>query len=298
MVWIVVFFIAFCLALFFSVIFRLTVFHFMSVVYNGIVDFYYYLFKKGYNKLEMGFLICYVALFGKGKTLSVVHYVVGQYRRYNGKLVWSKEKKKYVTQVIEVLSNVELKTIPYTPFISLAQIIECADKNKQLDELNDTLTCTLVLGDEFSVMMNSRTFKTNISTPFLNTLLTCRHYHCSIVYNAQRFNQVDALLRQVTSFCISCNKIWRYQILEYFDAWEMENCSDPTVLVPKKRTGWFIKNKHFNEFDTLACVEQLSKSDFMTNEEILASQCATAANMDAIVKPSKKFIKSRKKMTK
>ena len=289
---------AFLFALYFSVIFRLTVFNFISVIYNSIIDLYYYLFKKGYNKLEMGFLICYVALFGKGKTLSVVHYVVGQYRRYNDKLVWCRDRKKYVTQKVKVLSNVELKTIPYTDFTNLAQIIDCATTNKELDYANDTLTCVLVLGDEFSVQMNSRSFKTNISTPFLNTLLTCRHYNCSIIYNAQRFNQVDALLRQVTTFCISCNKIWRYQILEYFDAWEMENSSDPTLLVPLKRTGWFIKNKHFNEFDTLACVEQLSKADFMTNEEILASQCATAVNVDAVVKPNKKFMKSRKKMTK
>ena len=60
--------------------------------------------------------------------------------------------------------------IPYEKFVSLEQIVRVADKFKEIDEQNDTLTVTLVLGDEFSVQLNSRSFKSNIDPLFLNTL--------------------------------------------------------------------------------------------------------------------------------
>ena len=50
--------------------------------------------------------------------------------------------------------------------------------------------------------------------------MTCRHHYISLYYTAQRFGHVDALLRQVTSYC---DKLWRFQRLKYYDAWELEN---------------------------------------------------------------------------
>lgn len=144
---------------------------------------------------------------------------------------------------------------------------------------------TLVLGDEFSVQMNSRNFKTNIDPLFLNTILTCRHYYISLYYTAQRFGHVDALLRQVTSCVIDCDKLWRFQRLSTYDAWEMENATNPRLLTPLNKKCWFVRDRDYNAYDTLACVGNLKPAmkagDMMNEEEILKLQQNTQdPNMD------------------
>ena len=282
----------------FSVVFRTLVFHPFATVFNGVKDFYKWLRYRDWHRLRTGKLICYCALFGKGKTLSVVHYVVANYKKYNNKRIYDFDRKKWVTQKVHVISNVDLN-IPYEKFVSLAQIVQVAESYAQKDLENDTLTCTLVLGDEFSVQMNSRNFKSNIDPLFLNTLLTCRHHHISIIYDAQRFNHVDALLRQVTSYVVQCNKVWRVMVSEKFDAWELENATSPAMVKPLQRFGWFIRDRDYNAYDTLACVDNLTKSckegDMLTEEEIIALQCAAPSDMDVVSKPSRRFRRNMKK---
>lgn len=278
--------------------FRLIVKHPLLTIYYGITDLYFYITRKGWNNCPTGKLIAYTALFGKGKTLSVVHYVVGLYRRYNNKPVYDRDRKKFVTQKIHVISNVDLN-IPFERFISLEQIVRVAEKFRDMDKENNTLTCTIVLGDEFSVQMNSREFKKNIDPLFLNTLLTCRHHHITLVYDAQRFNHVDALLRQVTSYVVECKKVWRFMVQYQYDAYELENASNPSLITPTLKFGWFIRNRDYNAYDTLACVGNLKKSvesgDMLTEDEILALQCNNGADMDVVSKPSRKYYRKKKK---
>ena len=168
---------------------------------------------------------------------------------------------------------------------------------------HDTLTVTLVLGDEFSVQMNSRNFKTNIDPLFLNTILTCRHYYISLYYTAQRFGHVDALLRQVTSYVVECDKLWRIQRLNYYDAWDLENATNTQLIAPLRRTCWFVRNRDYAAYNTLACVGNLKKSmkegDMMSEEEILKLQQNTQqVNMDGVEKPSKRWQRRQKQIRK
>ncbi len=235
-------------------------------------DLFNYIRYKLYNKMETGKLICYTALFGGGKTLSCVHYITRLYERYNNKKIYDVHKKKWVTQKVHIISNVDLN-IPYEKFTSLQQVVDVAQNYKAIDEKANTLTCTIVFGDEFSVQMNSRSFKTNIDPIFLNALLTCRHHNIMLVYNAQRFQHVDKLLRGVTTYVVECKKIWRIVIQKTYDAWVLENCTDPTVIKPTASRGWFIRDKDFNAYDTLACVGNLihavKEGDMISEEEIL-----------------------------
>lgn len=276
---------------------RCAVFHPFAVVRYGVVDLYHYIIHKGGDSCPTGELVAYVGLFGRGKTLSVVHKIVSMYERYHGKLVWCPRRKKLVTQRVKVLSNVSL-LIPYEDFISLEQIILCAERNEKYDDEHDTLTVTLVLGDEFSVQMNSRSFKSNIDPLFLNTLLTCRHYHISFYYTSQRFGHVDALLRQVTSYVVDCRKLWRFQRQNLYDAWELENASNTLLLTPMAKKCWFVHDKDYNAYNTLACVGNLKKSmkegDMMTEEQIIALQQNQQPNMEGISKPSKRWMRSKK----
>jgi hypothetical protein len=208
---------------------------------------------------------------------------------------------KWVTQKVNVLSNVDLN-IPYVKFEGLQQIVDVSKSQHDFDYANDLLTCTVVLGDEFSVQLNSRNFKKNIDPLFLNTLLTCRHHHITFVYNAQRFGHVDALLRQVTSSVVDCNKIWRFMVHAEYDAWELENASTPSLVKARRKFGWFIKDKDYNAYDTLACVDNLTKAcedgDLLTEEEILALQSNNGSDFDAVSEPSRKAKRLRRKMRK
>ena len=157
---------------------------------------------KGWNTCPVGALDIYCGYFGSGKTLSLVHKVVGLYNRYNDKPVWCNRRKKFVTQKIVLLSNVDL-AVPYVKLDSLAQVVKMSKVAPALDDENDTLTVTIVAMDELSVQMNSRSFKDNFNAYFLNTLLCCRHYHisftavlsvsnmsinCSVMSHTQLFN--------------------------------------------------------------------------------------------------------------
>lgn len=278
---------------------RCAVFHPVSLIWYGVRDLFYYIRHHQNDLCGSGELVAYTGLFGKGKTLSAVHKVVSAYRRYDGKSVWCPRRKKIVTQRIKVISNVSL-SIPYEDFISLEQIVLAAERNREYDDEHDTLTVTLVLGDEFSVQMNSRNFKTNIDPLFLNTILTCRHYYISLYYTAQRFGHVDALLRQVTSYVVECDKWWRFQRLNYFEAWDLENAANTQLVAPFSKRCWFVKDKDYNAYDTLACVGNLKKAmkagDMMSEDEILKlQQNAQQVNMDGVGKPSRRWMKLRKR---
>lgn len=282
--------------------FRCAVSHPIALVVNGCRDIVQYYKHKEFNVCHTGELVAYTGLFGKGKTLSAVHRVVAAYHQYDGKKVWCPRRKKLVTQRVKVISNVKLN-IPYEDFVSLEQIVLDAERKQAYDDANDTLTVTLVLGDEFSVQMNSRSFKTNIDPLFLNTILTCRHYYISLYYTAQRFSHVDALLRQVTSYVVECDKMWRFQRLNYYDAWDMENATSGQLLTPIARRCWFVLNKDYAAYNTLACVGNLKKSmkegDMMTEDEILKLQQNTQqVNMDGVTKPSRRWTRSKRRQHK
>lgn len=292
--------VAFLFCYYMFIPFRLVIKNPIATVYYGIKDLRERIIHHTGRNCPTGQIIAYTALFGGGKTLSVVHYVTTLFYRYDGLKVWDRDRKKFVTQKIHVISNVDL-VIPYEKFVSLEQIVRVADKFHEIDLQNDTLTVTVVLGDEFSVQLNSREFKKNIDPLFLNTLLTCRHHHILMVYDAQRFNHVDALLRQVTLSVIECKKVWRFMIQYEFDAYEMENAVNPPLLTPRARYGWFIRDADYQAYDTLACVGNLKKScekgDMLSEEDILKLQCNNGTNMEAVTSPSKTYRKSRKKLT-
>lgn len=294
--------IGFAVALLMFPTLRCAVSHPVSVVTCGFRDLRKYIQHKEFNVCHTGELVAYTGLFGKGKTLSAVHRVVSAYHHYNGKPVWCPRRKKMVTQRVKVISNVSL-AIPYEDFTHLGQVVKAAEMNREYDDEHDTLTVTLVLGDEFSVQMNSRNFKSNIDPLFLNTILTCRHYYISLYYTAQRFGHVDALLRQVTSAVYECDKLWRFQRLRHYDAWDLENATNTQLIKPLGVSCWFVRDADYEAYDTLACVGNLRKSmaegDMITEAEILAlQQNSVDTNMDGVTAPSKRWKRARRERKK
>lgn len=280
-----------------SPVFRCAVFHPFKSVFNTIGDFLEWLVHAGWRRCKTGLIVAFCGLFGKGKTLSAVYEVTYLYKKYNNKKVYDKYRKRWVLQCVKVYSNVELN-IPYTPFTGMQQMVDVAKQRETMDEICGTLTISLFLGDEFSVQMNSREFKKNMNPLLLNTILTCRHHYISLYYTAQRFGHVDALLRQVTSYVVDCDKVWRYVRNYHYDAWEMENATNVMLLKPIRRKCWFATNKDFAKYNTLACVDNLVKEceegKMLSEQEILALQGYETVGVDGIVKPSRKLKKARK----
>lgn len=251
----------------------------------------YFKLKKG-NNCPTGALDIYCGYFGYGKTLSLVHKVTGLYRRYDGLLVWCSRRKKFVTQRVQVLSNVDL-AIPYEQLNSLSQVCNAPKLAEAYDDAHDTLTTTIVCMDELSVQMNSRSFKDNINAYFLNTLMCCRHYHVSFYGSAQRFQHVDKMLRDVTRNVIQCRKYWRFEVNSYYDGFQLENAQDPALVKPLKKTCWFVRDADYNAYDTLQVVDNLQKKfeegDMLTEAEILANQAAPApVGLEAVTTPTRK----------
>lgn len=251
---------------------RCAVFNPIKTIKNAFIDFFNWCRYKQWNNAYYGFIDCYTGLFGRGKTLSATHRVISLYNRYNGKRVYDPFRKKWVTQVVCVLSNVNLTSIPYIHLDSMFQAVEYSKNAQEYDLLHDTLTITYTLIDEASTQLNSRSFKTNFSNPLLlNTILTSRHWKLGFILTSQRFNHMDALMRQVTQNVINCKKVWRFQLLNYYDAWELENSTNIELVKPIRRTCWFVTNKDYANYDTHACVDTLSKdpSDQLSSEEVM-----------------------------
>ena len=302
----VIFLICLLVLLAFFPLIRCAVFHPFALIYYGIRDMFNYFRHFGWNNAAYGQICCYIAdsgtSFGCGKTLSATDYLVALFRRYDNKMVWCMERKKFVTQKIKIISNVDFLTIPFERLQSLSQFVQWTDKVHDLDKEADTLTVTYMLIDEASSQLNSRSFKSNFDAYFLSRLLTSRHVRASIILTSQRSGMVDKLMRDCTHLYIGCNKIWRFQMMNYYDAYEIENAQTPALVAPLRRTCWFITDKAFANYDTYASVEELKKScasgDRLSEQEILALQVVQDSNMDSVSRPSGRWMRSRRRMGK
>lgn len=102
---------------------------------------------------------------------------------------------------------------------------------------------------------------------------------------------------------IDCDKLWRFQRLKYYDAWELENATNTQLITPLSRRCWFVKDSDYNAYNTLACVGNLKKAmkegDMMSEEEILKLQQNTQdTNMEGVARPSKRWLRSKRRQHK
>ena len=304
MIWVVLIFLVVILIC--SPTFRCAFFHPILLLRYSVTDTWKYYCRKRWNEAPYGQIFSYIAdnstSFGCGKTLTATDGVVSLYRQFDGKPVWCSQRKKFVTQRIKLISNVDFLTIPYERLVSLSQFVRWTDLVWEIDQANDTLTVTYMVIDEASSQLNSRSFKSNFDAYFISRLLTSRHVHASIILTSQRSGMIDKLMRDCCHLYIGCDKMWRFQRLNYYDAYEIENAQSPSLVAPIRRTCWFIKDSSFANYDTYASVQALKKSceegDMLSESEILALQVSQPANMDCVSKPSRRWVKSRRKVGK
>lgn len=241
---------------------------FTTIKYLLIDSFKYLKYKRWNEYKNYGTLTIISGLFGKGKTLMLTKFVRSIYKKYNNKLVYDFNAKKWKTQHIHIVSNVSINDVPYIKLTNLSDMLMYAD-----DKYSDGVSVWIFCIDEMSTQINSREYKTNFSTELLNVLLTCRHYRFKIYGTAQRFNHVDALVRQVTQVNCECDKVWRLCCVYDFDAWTVENTSDLTKIKPKRKHCYFITDSDYNAYDTVAVVENFKDNvrngNILTDSEIM-----------------------------
>ncbi|MDE5758297.1 MAG: hypothetical protein K2H85_06755 [Allobaculum sp.] len=277
---------------------RQFVLHPFKFTYYLVKDIVLYFVRRKRHLCPTGEISAYVAHFGRGKTLSATAHLTALYRRYNNKRVWDRDRRQMVTQKIEILSNVDFLCIPSVPLLSMADISARAAHNKEIDLEQGTLTVTLVLVDEASAQLNSRDYRNNFDADTINTLVTCRHYHLSLFYTTQKFKFADALLRGITQQCIKCHKFWRIQKLYGYNADQVEIAGDTTLVKPIYTRSFFVTDKHYNNYDTLATVDKLVKDakdgKMMSAQEILAARGNAELALDAVTRPSRRLRRMRR----
>ena len=161
--------------------------------------------------------------------------------------------------------------------------------------LKPTYKGTVVLISEIEALLSHRSYA-SFPLSMLNSLCQQRKAKILILCDAQRFFMVDKIWRSITTWVVDCNKFWRLQHTEYYDAWDYENAMN-TQLVKRYKNKWrFVSNKDFASYDTTQMIDESMTADFISNDEQLARVgLDTMVNSDAISKPSRKLKKARKR---
>lgn len=245
--------------------------HFVQIAYYFILDTYKYFKYKRWNECKSyGQIITYNGLFGQGKTLSVTSFVRSMYNRYNGKLVYDFDSCEWVEQKIHIVSNYHLNDIPYIPLISEKQMI---------DFVTDKQDITIFVLDEIGAIFNNRDYK-NFTPDLLTSMLQCRKRKCLFLGTSQRFQMQDKNFRTTMEKAYQCRKIWRFCKLSVYDAYQLENCSNPLMLKPLKVKYWFVKDTDYNSYNTDEMVTKLCKD---ANDGLLLTSSEISQKNDSYV---------------
>lgn len=300
MTWLVVFIVAVVVTIMFPKLVICAVKSPFAIIHYLLKDGLSYVIHKQNLLAKTGEIIAFVGYFGRGKTLSAVHWLRTVYRAHNNVRVYCPRRKKWVTQIVHIVSNVHINGIVYENLVSLEQVILSTDRIRKLDDENDTLTATYVLIDEAGSELSHRDFMKNINSVVLNSILTCRHWNMSLVWTSQDYMLVDKLLRKVTLRVHECYKMWRFMLTTEYNGRDIERAENTANIKSIGSACWFVKDKDYKAYDTYGSVEKLKKDieegNMMSDAELEALGVGSSEiNMD-VVNISKKYKKKVKKL--
>lgn len=262
-----------------------------SIAKWSIHDIYNYFHYKKYNLCpEYGMIRLNCAtssqVFGCGKTLMLVLRAKYIYHRYNNKWVYSESAKCFVKQQIHIISNVELYDIPYIKFKDINQFIDIEKFGFKDEDI------TIFLLDESGAIFNSRKYRDNISTDFLTRLLQSRKHKVALYMTSQRFMFTDKILREVCNDVTMCRKWWRVVRTACYDAFELENAQNPSLIKPKSVKYTLVTDKDYHSYNSYQLVEDLRKDyeagQYLNTEEILATYGDSPSGLELVSQPSRK----------
>lgn len=255
---------------------RCIIFNLHNVAVYSIRDLIDYIRFKQWRDFRCFGIDMFIGMFGKGKTLTMVSRAESLYAKYGDSLVF--------------LSNFKLNGIPYIPLVNFNQLVDLGA------EMPEGVQGYVVLLDEISSVLSHRNYA-SFPLELIGLLCQQRKKHVYIMCTAQRFFMVDKIWRSITTNVINCNKYWRFAHASYYDAWDYENAMNANLLQRQYHRWWFVKNNHYNAYDTSEMIGKTKASDFISNEEaIVRKGLDSTVNELAVQKPSrarKKAIKKR-----
>lgn len=238
------------------------------------IDNINYIRYKKWREFRLYGIDMFIGMFGHGKTLSMTHRARQIYKKYGDQ--------------IRFISNYSLVDIPYIPLINFNQLVDLGE------EENSKYKATVVLIDEIENVLSNRNYA-KFPLALLHTLTQQRKKRVYIMCSAQRFFMVDKLFRSITNTAVNCNKYWRLQHFEVYDAWDLENAMNYRDI-KRIGNGWFfVKNQDYNAYDTTQMIKKDSAENFISNEEAIVRQGMDAQNLGAVAHYSKRFLKNGKK---
>lgn len=248
--------------------------HLHLIIPYAITDLYKYIKYRRWNECKYyGKILTYNGLFGTGKTLSSTRFIRNIYDRYNGKLVYDFERKEWVTQNIHIVCNYHLTDVPYTPLTSESQLINIEQPEHDV---------TIFVLDEIGAIFNNRDYK-NFTPDVLTSLLQCRKRKALFIGTSQRFQMQDKNFRTTMETANQCKKTWRIVKVSTYDAYQLENCSNPLMLKPLHSYYWFAKDSDYEAYDTTEMVGKLIKDaeadKLMSSAEISAKESGAGGDV-------------------
>ena len=234
--------------LFVSPLMRLIVCNLHNIGIYSVYDLYCYIRYRKWRDFNLYGIDLFIGMFGHGKTLCMTHEALKIYKTFGDR--------------VRFISNYTLNGIPYTPLYNFNQLVDLGE-----DE-NDKYEGTIVLIDEIENVLNNRNYA-KFPLQLLHMLTQQRKKRVKILCSAQRFFMVDKLWRSITTNVIDCNKYWRFQHCEIYDAWDMENSTNNNEIDRLDNIWWFVRNRDFDAYDTSEMVSKNKAEDFISNDETL-----------------------------
>lgn len=257
-----------------SPLFRCILFNLHRCGYYTLYDIFDYFRKKKWKEFNYYGIQMYIGMFGHGKTLSMTHDARLIYDRFGDK--------------VRFISNYKLNDIPYIPLINFNQLVDLGE------EEDSKYIGTVVLIDEIENVLSHRNFA-NFPLALLHTLTQQRKKKVYILCSAQRFFMVDKLFRAITTNVIDCNKYWRFQHQEIYDAWDVEQSMNYKLIRRLYNSWFFVRNIDYDSYDTSEMIKKRTAQDFISNEAALVRKgLDSMSNPDAVVHVSKAERRKRK----
>lgn len=244
------------------------------MILYGLLDTIQYIRKRKWEDFNLYGISMYIGMFGHGKTLSMTHQARLIYKAFGDK--------------VRFISNYKLSDIPYIPLINFNQLVDLGE-----EEENEYIG-TVILIDEIENVLSHRNFA-NFPLPLLHMLTQQRKKRVFILCSAQRFFMVDKLWRSITTNVYNCNKYWRLQHIEKYDAWDLEQAMNYENIKRQANIWYFVRNIDYNSYDTSEMVKKSAAENFISNDEALVRRgLDSVANNDAVVNHSKSYKRAHK----
>ena len=260
-----------------------------KIIPYAIKDGVNYFRHKKYNECkEYGLIRLNCAsgssVFGSGKTLDIVTRAINIKKKYDNLTVWDSDKQKFITQHIHIISNVQLFGVEYIPFKDISQVIEIEKYNF------GSMDVTIFILDESGAIFNSRDYKKNISPEFLTSLLQSRKNKIALYMTSQRFIFTDKILREVCSTVNQCRMFWRIVRISTYDAFELENAINDSLIKPLRVHYWLATDKNYASYNSFQLIESMRKEyepgKYLFTDEIL--QKSGSGDIERVTKWKKK----------